>query len=62
MTDSDVSHLARHLGHDTKTHKEFYRLTDSTIQLSKVCCYYHCLIHVITVNLFLALFWGLGIS
>ena len=38
MTDSDMSHLARHLGHDAKTHKEFYRLSASTIQLSKVGC------------------------
>jgi len=28
--------LARHLGHDTKTHIDFYRLSDSTVQLSKV--------------------------
>jgi len=28
--------LTRHLDHDTKTHKEFYRLSDSTVQLSKV--------------------------
>ena len=36
MTETELSHLARHLGHDPKTHREFYRLSDSTIQLSKV--------------------------
>jgi len=36
MNEAELTHLARHLGHDTKTHKDFYRLTDSTIQLSKV--------------------------
>ena len=35
--------LGQASGHDAKTHKEFYRLSDSTIQLSKVsvilfCC------------------------
>jgi len=36
MNESELAHLARHLGHDVKTHRDFYRLTDSTIQLSKV--------------------------
>lgn len=36
MNDNELGHLSRHLGHDPKTHKEFYRLTHSTIQLSKV--------------------------
>ena len=36
MTEAEIEHLARHLGHDPKTHKDFYRLTDSTVQLSKV--------------------------
>jgi len=36
MTETELTHLARHLGHDTKTHKDFYRLSDSTVQLSKV--------------------------
>jgi hypothetical protein len=36
MTESELGHLARHLGHDAKTHKEFYRLNHSTVQLSKV--------------------------
>ena len=37
MTETELEHLARHLGHDPKTHREFYRLSDSTVQLSKVC-------------------------
>ncbi|XP_050391798.1 uncharacterized protein LOC126810662 [Patella vulgata] len=36
MTDKEVEILATHLGHDVKTHKEFYRLANSTIELSKV--------------------------
>lgn len=33
---SELGMLARHLGHDPKTHKEYYRLTSSTVELSKV--------------------------
>ena len=36
MNDKELECLARHLGHDSKTHKEFYRLNHSTVQLSKV--------------------------
>ena len=36
MNETEIGHLSRHLGHDPKTHREFYRLTHSTIQLSKV--------------------------
>ena len=36
MTKADIGHLARHLGHNARTHEVFYRLSDSTIQLSKV--------------------------
>jgi len=36
MTETELGHLARHLGHDAKTHREFYRLSDKTVQLSKV--------------------------
>lgn len=36
MNENELGHVSRHLGHDPKTHKEFYRLTDSTVQLSKV--------------------------
>jgi len=35
MKDVEMEQLAKHLGHDAKTHKDFYRLSDSTIQLSK---------------------------
>lgn len=36
MTESELGHLARHLGHDPKTHRDYYRLSHSTIQLSTV--------------------------
>jgi hypothetical protein len=36
MNNSELGHLARHLGHDPKTHQEYYRLSHSTIQLSTV--------------------------
>lgn len=36
MTENEVEMLARHLGHDAKTHKEYYRLSHHTIELSKV--------------------------
>lgn len=36
MSEKEVEQLARHLGHDAKTHKEFYRLAHSTVELSKV--------------------------
>lgn len=38
MTENEVEMLARHLGHDTKTHKENYRLSHSTRELTKVQC------------------------
>jgi len=36
MNTNELENLARHLGHDPKTHKEYYRLSHSTVQLSKV--------------------------
>jgi len=36
MNDKEVDMLATHLGHDAKTHKEYYRLHSSTLELSKV--------------------------
>ena len=36
MTKGELDMLAKHLGHDTKTHKEYYRLAHSTLELSKV--------------------------
>ena len=37
MTDKEVKTLATQLCHDTKTHKENYRLSHSTRELTKVC-------------------------
>ena len=28
--------LARHLGHDIRVHRDFYRLNESTIEIAKV--------------------------
>ncbi|ESO87574.1 hypothetical protein LOTGIDRAFT_166454 [Lottia gigantea] len=36
MTPKEIETLATHLGHDVNTHKNFYRLHSSTIELSKV--------------------------
>lgn len=36
MTDGELKLLAKHLGHDVKTHKEYYQLSSSTMELSKV--------------------------
>lgn len=36
MDDKEVEMLARHLGHDVATHKGWYRLAHSTLELSKV--------------------------
>ena len=36
MTENELEMLARHLGHDAKTHKEYYRLSHHTVELSKV--------------------------
>ena len=36
MTDHELGLLARHMGHDIKTHIEYYRLSHSTLELSKV--------------------------
>ena len=41
MNETEVEQLARHLGHDAKTHKEFYRLSHSAVQLSKVDMSFH---------------------
>lgn len=32
----DLDWLARHLGHDISTHREYYRLHDSTVELAKI--------------------------
>ncbi|XP_068679266.1 uncharacterized protein [Montipora foliosa] len=36
LTEVDVDWLARHLGHDVRVHREFYRLHESTTELAKV--------------------------
>jgi len=36
MNETEVDQLAKHLGHDAKTHREFYKLTDSTVELTTV--------------------------
>jgi len=36
MTENELEMLARHLGLDAKTHKEYYRLSHHTVELSKV--------------------------
>ena len=36
LTEVDLDWLARHLGHDIRVHREFYRLHESTAELAKV--------------------------
>nr|CAI5856621.1 unnamed protein product [Callosobruchus analis] len=36
LTENETNWLARHLGHDIRVHREFYRLHDSSIELTKV--------------------------
>jgi len=36
MKENELDMVAKHLGHDPKTHKDFYRLSHSTLELSKV--------------------------
>ena len=36
MGEKELAILAKHLGHDVKTNKEYYRLTSHTLELSKV--------------------------
>ena len=36
LTELDVDWLARHLGHDIRVHRQFYRLHESTAELAKV--------------------------
>ena len=36
LSENDLGWLANHLGHDLSVHKEYYRLRDSTVELSKV--------------------------
>ena len=36
LSENDLRWLADHLGHDLSVHREYYRLKDSTVELSKV--------------------------
>lgn len=36
LTEQDVDWLAKHLGHEIRVHREFYRLHESSIELAKV--------------------------
>jgi hypothetical protein len=36
LAENESDWLARHLGHDIKVHREFYRLHESTVELAKV--------------------------
>ena len=36
LTEGDLQWLADHLGHDLNVHREFYRLRESTVELTKV--------------------------
>lgn len=36
LTQDDPDWVARHLGHDIRIHREYYRMHDSTLELAKV--------------------------
>ena len=36
LTDNEKEYVANHLGHTMKVHKDYYRLSDATIELAKV--------------------------
>ena len=36
LTENEIGWLAQHLAHDINTHKNFYRLQSSTLELAKV--------------------------
>lgn len=36
MKENELGMLATHLGHDPKTHKEYYRLSSATVELTTV--------------------------
>lgn len=36
MKEDELNVLANHLGHDVKTHKDFYRLSSATVELTTV--------------------------
>lgn len=41
MKEGEINILATHLGHDPKTHKEFYRLSSATVELTTVSLRYY---------------------
>ena len=43
LTDNDFEVLTRHMGHDKNVHREFYRLPDSTLELTKAAVLMDCL-------------------
>ena len=36
LTENEYDWLARHLGHDVRVHREFYRLQENAVELTKV--------------------------
>ncbi|KAG5865126.1 hypothetical protein JTB14_030199 [Gonioctena quinquepunctata] len=36
MTENETDWLVRHLGHDIRIHREFYRLHESSVELTKI--------------------------
>lgn len=36
LSETEVDWLARHMGHDIRVHRDFYRLHESTIEIAKV--------------------------
>ena len=36
LEENELDWLARHLGHDIRVHREYYRLQESTLELAKV--------------------------
>ena len=43
LTDSDFETLTRHMGHDRNVHNEYYRLPDTTLELTKAAVLMSCL-------------------
>ena len=46
MKEHELNILATHLGHDPKTHKEYYRLSSATVELTTVSKFkFHRVLH-----------------
>ena len=41
MKEGELNILATHLGHDAKTHNEYYRLSSATVELTTVCVQFY---------------------